>query len=288
MRVLINEDLPEVSIVLDHMFDVVKEHSISSSNKFMFDRNDYKKGKKSPFKLLNDQMWKQGDGIVLNSNEFAFYILKEEKTITVYANDNIAYPNGIEALIKNISNNPEEAKKNLAFKAQYDKVAFINDAFIHAFSNNVNFAKLALIDAGYGEPKYPVDIKSYEYQLSYWQKKTRIPEFDFVNNVLLGGFMSDYDSEKGRFYIKNTKYDPSVIGFRIKERDQKTKVSIVDPNKVDFEYLDKDWHSALHKVLDVLKKDRPQYGEKEDGVDKLIKFYEKKLGSKSAQSSLKF
>lgn len=288
MQTAINEELPEIIVVLDYIVEIANTSKLSSSNKFSFDSNDYKKGYKSPIKLISHHLWKQDCGVILESDTFSFYILKQENSFTVYSHDSQNSTATIDTLVKMQQQNPNLVENNLFLKIENEKALYVNKNFMMAFSNDLKLFKSALIDKGYGEPTYPVDIKSYEYQLSYWQKKTRIPEFDFINNVLLGGFMSDYDSEKGRFYIKNTKYDPSVIGFRIKEKDQKNKVSLVDRTKIDFEYLDDDWYKALGKVLEILKRDRPQYGEKEENLDKLISFYEKKLKVKSAQTCLDF
>jgi hypothetical protein len=288
MQTAINEELPEIIVVLDYIVEVGNNNNLSKSNQISFDSNDYKKGYKSPIKLMSHHLWKQDGGVVLESDTFSFYILKQDNSFTVYAHDsqNATYP--IDTLIKKLHQNPSLVENNLFLKIENEKALHINKNFMMAFANDLKLFKSALMDKGYGEPKYPIDIKSYEYQLSYWQKKTRIPEFDVINNVLLGGFMSEYDSEKGRFYIKNTKYDPSVVGFRIKEKDQKSKVSLVDRTKIDFEYLDDDWYKALGKVLEILKRDRPHYGEKEENLDKLINFYEKKLKAKSAQTCLDF
>lgn len=288
MKFAINEELPEMSIVLAYMFKVAHDNKMTTSNKFSFDSNDFKKGYKAPIKIMSNHIWRQDNGLVLTSKDFSFYVLKNDNTVSVYVHDNKYDYVGLDSLIKKIKEYPQEVEKNRVLKTEKDNAIFVNQNFIVAFSNNLKITKIALINNGYGEPEYPVDIKSYEYQLAYWQKKTRIPEFDFVNNVLQGGLMSEYDPEKGRFYIKNTKYDPTVIGFKMKERNQREKVTIVESNKVDFEYLDKDWHTALNKVIEVLKRDRPQYSGKENNLDSLIKFYEKKINSKVAQSSLNF
>jgi len=290
MQVTINEELPEFIVVVDYLLEVGNNNKLSTSNKFSFDSNDYKKTYKSPIKLMNHHLWKQEDAMIIESDIFAFYISKQDNFITAYVYDIKNSTSTLESFIKTIKQYPEKVENNLVLRANTsnEKILFVNKNFIVAFSNDLKLFKQALIDKGFGEPNYPVDIKSYEYQLAYWQKKTRIPEFDFINNVLLGGFMSDYDREKGRFYIKNTKYDPSVIGFKIKEKEQKSKVSVVDTHTIDFEYLDDDWYKALGKVVDILKRDRPQYGEKEENLDKLINFYEKKLKSKSAQTCLDF
>lgn len=288
MYTAINEELPEIIVVLNYLFEMVDNNNFSSKNKFSFDSNDYKKSYKSPIKLMSHHLSKQNAGLVLESDTFSFYVLKENGVINAYVHDSKNSTSSIDVLINNIHHNPTSVENNVVLRVNNEKALHINNNFIVAFSNDLKLFKSALMDKGFGEPQYPVDIKSYEYQLSYWQKKTRIPEFDFINNVLLGGFMSEYDSEKGRFYIKNTKYDPSVIGFRIKEKEQKSKVSIVDRTKIDFAYLDDDWYKALGKVLDILKRDRPQYGEKEENLDNLINFYEQKLKAKSAQTCLDF
>lgn len=288
MQNTMNEELPEIIVVLNYILEVGNNNNLSASNKISFDSNDYKKAYKSPIKLMSHHLWKKDNGIVLESDTFSFYILKQEETLTAYIHDSKNSTSTIDSLIKKVNQNPALVENDVLLRVENDKAVYLNKNFIVAFSNELKLFKSALIEKGFGEPKYPIDIKSYEYQLSYWQKKTRIPEFDFINNVLLGGFMSEYDSEKGRFYIKNTKYDPSVIGFRIKEKDQKSKVSLVDRTKIDFEYLDDDWFKALGKVLEILKRDRPEYGEKEENLDKLISFYEKKLKAKSAQTCLDF
>jgi hypothetical protein len=288
MQTAINEEIPEIIVVLDYLFEVVENNNLSSSNKFSFNINEYKKSYNSPIKMMSHHLWKEEDGIVISSDIFSFYIRKDNNTLTAYVHDSKNAVSSIDSLIKKVNQNSDLAESDLILRIQNEKPLYINKNFMVAFSNDLKLFKTALIDKGFGEPNYPIDIKSYEYQLSYWQKKTRIPEFDFINNVLLGGFMSEYDSEKGRFYIKNTKYDPTVVGFRIKEKEQKSKVSIVDRTKIDFEYLDDDWYKALGKVLEILKRDRPQYGEKEENLDKLISFYEKKLKNKSAQTCLDF
>jgi hypothetical protein len=288
MQTAINEEVPEIIVVLNYLLEVGSNNKLSPSNKFSFDSNDYKKTYKSPIKLMSHHLWKQDEGIVISSDIFSFYVVKNANTFAAYVHDSKNSTSNIDSLIKKVNQNPELVESDLVLRIENEKPLYLNKNFMVAFSNDLKLFKTALIDKGFGEPKYPIDIKSYEYQLSYWQKKTRIPEFDFINNVLLGGFMSEYDSEKGRFYIKNTKYDPTVVGFRIKEKDQKSKVSLVDRTKIDFEYLDDDWYKALGKVLTILKRDRPQYGEKEENLDKLINFYEKKLKNKSAQTCLDF
>jgi hypothetical protein len=255
------------------MFDVAEKEKFNSKNKFTF--ND-----------LDNHLWKHEKGIAFDSQNFGFYCVMKDQDVTIYAWDqggnNCKPCTSISKLTKDIKAGNTNLIDHVALKVENGKVTFVDNAMIYSLDLDIIFTKNALVEDGFGEPTYPVDIKSFDYQLAYYQKRYNYSEFQFMNQAMLtlgGGF--GYDRESGRFYDDSVRYDASLGAYQPEEKEEKATGIYGAPK--GFTKLDKDWTAAVGRFIEKLKKDRPEpimgdtKKEKAKILDDIIKQYEKDL-----------
>jgi hypothetical protein len=278
---LIDKKVSEYSIAIKYFFDVAKEQSFNEKNKFTF--ND-----------LDNHLWKKGNGIAFDDQNLGFLCLKQDDTyqnFTIYCYDiegnNCKSNSTLNKLIKDLKENGEKLIDNVALKVENGKATFVDNALIYCLDLDILCTKNAMVSDGYGEPTYPVDLYSYAYQLSYYQKQYKLSEMEFLQQAILtlgSGF--EYDSKNGRFFDDGVIYSPDVVGYKL-EKDNHLQSIYGYP--ANFDNLDPSWTSAVERLLKTLKEDRPQpiivdgEKEKEDKLNEIIQFYEKKVAGFSSK-----
>lgn len=282
LNLLIDKNLNEYSIAIKYFFDTVKDGSFTEKNKFTF--ND-----------LDNHLWSIKDGIVFDNQTLGFLCLKKDNdfsnfTIYCYDTENNGKKNkSIDELLNDLKENGENLINNVALKVENGKTIFVDNSLIYCLDLDIVYTKNALISEGYGKPDYPVDIYSYEYQLSYYQKKYKVSEMEFLQQALLtlgGGF--EYDSEKGRFFDNSVIYSKDVVGFKLKEDNS---LESIYGYPMNFDKLDDSWKKAITNLLEVLKKDRPlpiivdSELEKNKKLEEIIQFFDKKLNGSSVKKN---
>lgn len=265
--------LSDFIISLTYMQKVAEQNQFDEKNRFVF--ND-----------LDNHLWKVEDGIALDCQNFGFYCVMKGQDITIYSwdcgNNNTKKHTEIEPLLQDIKDGNINLIDHVALKVEAGKVTFVDNAAINSLDSNIGFTKNALEDEGYGEPEYPVDIYSFNYQLAYYQKHYGYDEFKFMNQAMLtlgSGF--GYDKKNGRFYDSSVNYDSSVGTYQEKVKTKRVETIYGYPQS--FTHLDDDWTAAVERMLKTLKVDRPlpivadSIEEKNAKLDEIIQSYEKSL-----------
>lgn len=247
--------------VVDKMVD---EFSISLQYLFSV-AESFKNGSKYTFNDLDNNFWKNGKGIVFDNQNLGFFcLMKGDKNFTVYCYDkegnSIKRHGKLNQLLKDLKDNGENLINQVALKVEDGKTTFVDNSLVYCFVLDLIATKDSLIEDGYGEPEYPVDIYSYEYQLSFHQKECKFTEAEFIQQAILilgGGF--EYDAKNGRFFSKDIFYNPDIVDYRLESekplKDISGKASYLkDFNKVT---LDSSWAAGIERFLKILKENRP-------------------------------
>lgn len=270
---MVQKKVGEIMISLNYMFNVAEKQGFNSENSFEF--ND-----------LDNHMWKVDNGLALDDQNLGFYCIRENQNVTIYAwdrsNENAKKHTDLDELLVDINTGNTNLIDHVALKIENGQVTFVDNALIYCLDLDIKFTKNALIDEGYGELEYPVDIYSFKYQLAYYQKHYGYDEFQFMAQAMLtlgSGF--EYDKKNGRFFDSNVDYDPSVVNYE--EQIKEKRVESIYGSPKGFSKLDDDWAAAVERMLDTLKVDRPlpiilnTIQEKNDKLDEIIEFYEESL-----------
>jgi hypothetical protein len=177
----------ELLISTDFLIDVSAKHKLSVKKKFEF--ND-----------LDNHMWQQHNGLVITDQNCGFYIVKENNTYTYYGwdkdNNGGKKHKTLNSLIKDISENPESLIDNVALKIVDNKIVFVDNAFIYSLGFDIQHTKIAFMEEYQEKIEYPVDIRSYDYQLAYHKEHYGMTEFQFVAQAVITYSGYDYDKEK--------------------------------------------------------------------------------------------
>jgi len=266
---LIKGQLDGMLINIAYMQEIAEKNNFNPKNRF--DYND-----------LDNHLWKVGKGVALDDQNLGFYCVTENKDVTIYAWDkgsnHCKKHTELETLIAEIDAGNTVLIDSVALKIENGKAVFVDNALIYSLVLDIQGTVNSLIEDGHDEPKFPVDIYSYPYQLAFYQKKYGYDEFNFMNQAIMtlgSGFY--YNEETGRFCDSSVTYDPTVTTYEHKNLGKAT--SIYGYPK-EFTKLDSDWHDAIKRILVVLKEDRPlpimgkDEKEKNQKLDEIIKFYE--------------
>ena len=261
----------ELLISTDFLIDMSAKHKLSVKKKFEF--ND-----------LDNYMWQQHNGLVITEQNCGFYIVKENDTYTYYGwdkdNNGGKKHKTLTTLIKDISENPESLVDNVALKIVDNKIVFVDNALIYSLGFDIHHTKLAFMEEYQEKIEYPVDIRSYDYQLAYHKEHYNITEFEFVAQAVISYSGYDYDKEKKVLYSDNVRYDPKVANIKFKNDTEKqaTFNYCILPKEFNYD-LDDKWKAGIIHMINVLKNDRPvpvvsDSKNKTKDVEKVIKFFE--------------
>lgn len=250
------------------------------------DKNNFDADNAFEFNDLDNHMWKASNGIVVDDQNLGFYCVINDQDMTIYAwdqgNNNIKKHTDLDSLLADIENENTNLIDHVALKVENGKVIFVDNAMIYNLDSDIKFTKNALEEEGYGQPEYPVDLYSFNYQLAYYQQNYGYDEFKFMDQALLtlgSGFQ--YDKENGRFYDSDIEYDANITQYKVQPKTKKVESIYGEPQ--NFTNLDNDWSAAIARMIHILKTDRPlpiianTDKEKNDKLDEIIQLYEKGL-----------
>lgn len=261
----------ELLISTDFLIDVSAKHKLSVKKKFEF--ND-----------LDNKMWQQHNGLVLTDQNCGFYIVKENNTYTYYAwdkdNNGGKKHKTFNSLIKDISENPESLVDNVALKIVDNKIVFVDNAFIYSLGFDIQHTKIAFMEEYQEKIEYPVDIRSYDYQLAYHKEHYGMTEFEFVAQAVITYSGYDYDKEKKVLYSNSVKYEPKIAKLKVEpDTEKQIKFSYcILPKKFSYD-LDDKWKAGIIHMVNVLKNDKPvptvsDSKNKTKDVEKVVEFFE--------------
>jgi hypothetical protein len=270
LNTMVQKKVGEIMISLNYMFNIAEKNGFNSDKSFEF--ND-----------LDNHMWKVENGIALDDQNLGFYCVVKNQDVTIYAwdrgNNNSKKHTDLDELLVDVESGNTNIIDHIALKIKGGQVTFVDNALINSLDLDIKFTKNALIDEGYGQPKYPVDIYSFKYQLAYYQKHYGYNEFKFMNQAMLTlGSCLEFDKRNGRFYDSNVDYDPSLGDYQ--EQVKTKRVESIYGSPKSFSKLDDDWASAVERMLNTLKVDRPlpiivdSVQEKNEKLDEIIQSYE--------------
>jgi hypothetical protein len=251
----IEERVPEFGIILESILVGLNKNSINEKNKFTY--ND-----------LDNSVWKNGPYILSTEQNFSWIIdFKDRKNFIVYASLSVHNGNGSKAkslssLLKKIKS--EENIDNIDYvglRVENGKVKYANNNFITNLDFNIminasNLEEEKIIKLDYGD----IDIKSFEYQFAYANKKYGSNKISFlIQSLFVLGNGYFYNQEEGKIYT-DVEFIPDLLkNFQYQEsnEDQEKINSLMFLAPPKLEYLDDQWLENLKFIINKIKEDKP-------------------------------
>lgn len=251
----IQERIPEFGIILESIKEALKNNNITEKNKFEY--ND-----------LDNHVWKNAQYILSTEQNFSWVIdYEDNKNFTVYASLSPHNGNGSKAksttgLLKKVKSGEElDFIDYVGLRVEDGKAVYANNAFMYSLDFNIMLNKNVLEEEGLLSADYGnVDVKSFDYQFAYANKKYNKSKVAFLMHALfvLGNGYA-YNEETGQIYA-DVEYIPNLLenfNYKETERDKdpiKTMIYLA-PKKL--EYLDDQWLENLKFIVNKIKKDKP-------------------------------
>lgn len=230
----------EIQFAINHVQEVIERENIL---------------KKNMYYAHNTTAWKDKSGIVIESCDNAgFLIKKTENGVVVYGYDQgdfLGKPNHSLKELKNDVKDGVDLIKHVVLQIEDNKTVFVDNYLIGGFELHLGVVS-DYLQEDFGTTIQKPNISSYEYKLSFFQKRYSEGELKFLEEAFLTGKFKTPFSQ-------GQHYTPLVIGYFLdkeyaltgKYKKYNTPSWMTSDTPLE---LDEAWYKGFLKLVDSLKK----------------------------------
>lgn len=225
------------------------------------DKNFTSKSKSIVYNDLDNHIWISGQNLVLTDQYMGFFFdFKDSDNFCVYFFDKEykSITKGISHIKKAMKTNTIDPIEDIVLIVKDSKATYANTDFMYSLDIVLEYGKMAIEKQGHGLQKYDVDLQSYQYLKDYYYTHFGYTEFEFLCQAFLTlGVGFEYMPEQGSFKYDRVKYLKTLDREKNPYETIHTKASYCYPKNIS--YLNDDWKNGLKFMLEILKRDKPQF-----------------------------